>query len=74
VEASPKRTPTKAAKETPPASPTTSAIMGLVEAAAYLSVDESDILELLESKEIAGRRIGSNWKITKDAIDKYLNA
>jgi excisionase family DNA binding protein len=67
-----KQSPEKSPSLSPPTSP--SAIMGLVEAVAYLGVGESELLELLESKELPGKRIGANWKITKDAIDNYLNA
>lgn len=83
AETSPKRT-TKVSSDSlspplslplsPPLSPSASSIMGLIEAAAYLSVDDSDLLELLETKEIPGKKIGSNWRITREAIDRYLNA
>jgi len=70
-----KQTPEKeqlSPKPSPPVSP--SGVMGLVEATAYLSVEESELLELLESKKIPGKMIGSSWKITKEAIDNYLNS
>jgi excisionase family DNA binding protein len=48
-------------------------IFSLIEAAQYLKIEESEMLELLESKEVRGKKIGSKWRVTKDSIDKYLN-
>eukprot|EP00026_Physarum_polycephalum_P000431 Phypoly_transcript_00432.p1 GENE.Phypoly_transcript_00432~~Phypoly_transcript_00432.p1 ORF type:complete len:533 (+),score=108.98 Phypoly_transcript_00432:3173-4771(+) len=66
----PKSSPSK--KEAPN-SPSAS-IFGLIEAAKYLSIAESEMLVLVQNKEISGKKIGANWRITKDAIDKYLNS
>jgi excisionase family DNA binding protein len=48
--------------------------MDLAAAAAYLEVGEDDVLELLQNKDIQGKKIGSKWRITRDAIDRYLNS
>jgi len=70
-------TPTKQNEEvkgpTTPVTPNPN-IWDLAAAATYLGVDEDDVLQLLEAKEISGRRIGSKWRITKEAIDSYLNS
>jgi excisionase family DNA binding protein len=62
-------------KDIPPTSSTLStSILTLIEAAKYLSIEESELLDLLERKEFPGKKIGTNWRISKGAIDNYLNS
>jgi excisionase family DNA binding protein len=37
-----------------------------------LKVSEGDVLAILESGELAGKKIGSTWRIKRSALDEYL--
>jgi excisionase family DNA binding protein len=37
-----------------------------------LKVSEGDVLAILESGELAGKKIGSTWRIKRAALDEYL--
>jgi excisionase family DNA binding protein len=37
-----------------------------------LKVSEGDVLAILDSGELAGKKIGSTWRIKKSALDEYL--
>lgn len=55
--------------------PTASAtpdIMTLSEAAAYIRVGEEDVLAIIKSGELRAKKIGTNYRISKQAIDEYL--
>ncbi|GAB4561867.1 MAG: SPFH domain-containing protein [Anaerolineae bacterium] len=47
-------------------------VMTPAEAAAYLRVSEADVLSLIESGELKARRIGSQIRISKAALDDFL--
>ncbi|MBA2214188.1 helix-turn-helix domain-containing protein [Sellimonas intestinalis] len=47
-------------------------LMTVPELAEYLGVGRNRAYELLQSGEIKGFRIGSVWKVTKIAVDKYI--
>ena len=38
-----------------------------------LGVSEADVLSVLEKGELKGKKIGSSWRITRAAINKYLS-
>jgi excisionase family DNA binding protein len=38
-----------------------------------LKVSEGDVLAILEAGELAGKRIGSTWRIKKSALHEYLS-
>ncbi len=40
--------------------------------ANLLKVSEGDVLAILESGELAGKKIGSTWRIKRSAFDEYL--
>ncbi|HYT66684.1 MAG TPA: SPFH and helix-turn-helix domain-containing protein [Vicinamibacterales bacterium] len=40
--------------------------------ANVLKVSEGDVLAILESGELAGKKIGSTWRIKRSALDEYL--
>jgi excisionase family DNA binding protein len=40
--------------------------------AGALGVPESDVMAILESGELAGRKIGASWRIRRSALDQYL--
>jgi excisionase family DNA binding protein len=47
-------------------------LMGPAEAAKLLGVSETDVLSVLESGALKGKKIGSQWRITRAAINTYL--
>jgi len=68
-----------AAQSTPAAgaSPVTAGIpetVGPAEAAKALGVSEADVIASLESGDLKGKRIGSQWRITKAALAQFLQA
>jgi excisionase family DNA binding protein len=40
--------------------------------ANILKVSEGDVLAILESGELPGKKIGSTWRIKRSALDEYL--
>jgi excisionase family DNA binding protein len=55
------------------ASPETPDIMGVTEAAAYIGVEIEDVVALCDSGELKAKKIGSKYRISKKAIDEYMN-
>ena len=47
-------------------------VMTLEEAANYLKVSVEDVLSVIESGELKARKIGSQYRISKDAVDTFL--
>ena len=37
-----------------------------------LGVSEADVMAVLESGELKGKKIGSSWRITRAALNAYL--
>jgi len=56
------------------AAPATPDIMTLSEAAAYMRVGEEDVLEVIKSGELKAKKIGSSYRISKQAIDEFLSS
>lgn len=57
------------------ATPTVAAapeLLGPAEAAAALGVSLADVMTVLESGELKGKKIGTSWRITRTAINAYL--
>lgn len=52
----------------------TGEILTLAEAAAYLRVSESNLIELVRSQNLPGRSIGSDWRFLKSAIRLWLSS
>jgi excisionase family DNA binding protein len=46
--------------------------LGPAEAAKALGVSEADVVASLESGDLKGKRIGSQWRITKAALAQFL--
>jgi excisionase family DNA binding protein len=46
--------------------------LGPAEAAQALGVGEADVIASLESGDLKGKRIGSQWRITKAALAQFL--
>jgi excisionase family DNA binding protein len=49
-------------------------IMTLSEAAAYMRVGEDDVLAVIQSGELKAKKIGTSYRISKQAIDDYLSS
>jgi excisionase family DNA binding protein len=49
-------------------------IMTLSEAAAYIRVGEEDILEAIKAGQLKAKKIGSSYRISKQAIDEFLSS
>jgi excisionase family DNA binding protein len=47
-------------------------LLGPAEVAGLLGVSESDVLAVLESGELKGRKVGSAWRVKRSAVDEYL--
>jgi excisionase family DNA binding protein len=47
-------------------------VMTLPEAAAFLRVDEEELTAIAERGEVPGRRIGSEWRFSRDALLAWL--
>ena len=66
----------------PPAQPAASApagagtpeLFGPAQAAQLLGVSEEDVMAVLSSGELKGKKIGSTWRITRAAIDEFLKS
>jgi excisionase family DNA binding protein len=62
----------------PPPLPAAAASPGLPEllspsdAAQALGVSEADVLSVLESGDLKGKKIGASWRITRSALGEYL--
>jgi excisionase family DNA binding protein len=42
--------------------------------AQRLGVAEADVISSLEAGDLKGKRIGSQWRITRAAVDAFLNS
>jgi len=47
-------------------------VLTLAEVAAYLRVSETEIVELMRRKGMPGRKVGSEWRFLKAAIQEWL--
>jgi excisionase family DNA binding protein len=56
-----------------PATPSVPDVMTLEEAAAYLKVSTADVQAIIDSGELKARQVGSQYRISKDAIDSFLS-
>jgi excisionase family DNA binding protein len=48
-------------------------LLGPAEAARLLGVSEADVMAVLESGELKGKKIGSSWRITRAGLNAYLS-
>jgi len=51
----------------------TAEVLTLAEAALYLRLSESDVIELVRSQGLPGRFTGGEWRFLKAAIQKWLS-
>ena len=42
--------------------------------AQLLGVGESDVLSILEAGDLKGKRIGTQWRVTREAVNSYLRS
>jgi excisionase family DNA binding protein len=59
---------------TPTATPALPDLLSPADAARALGVSEADVTAVLESGELKGKKIGSSWRITRGALDAYLDS
>ena len=50
------------------------ALLSPAEAAQQLGVSEADVLQSLEAGDLKGKKIGSAWRITRAAMDEFLQS
>jgi len=56
------------------AAASTPGVMTLEEAAAYLKVSPADVQAAIDAGDLKAKKIGSQYRIAKDAIDAYLSS
>jgi excisionase family DNA binding protein len=54
------------------AAPVIPEIMTLSEAAQYMRVGEEDVLEVIKTGELKAKKIGTSYRVSKQAIDDFL--
>jgi excisionase family DNA binding protein len=64
--------PVAAAAAAAPAAAPAMELMNPAQVAQVLGVAESDVLAELDAGTLKGRKIGTQWRITKDAVDAFL--
>ena len=52
----------------------TPALLSPAEAAQVLGVSEADVLQSLDAGDLKGKKIGATWRITRAALDAFLNS
>jgi excisionase family DNA binding protein len=57
-----------------PSTPPMPELLGVAEAAQALGVADTDVIAVLESGELKGKKIGSTWRISRAALTEYLGA
>jgi excisionase family DNA binding protein len=48
-------------------------LLAPADVAKALGVPETDVMSILESGELAGKKIGTSWRIKRSALDEYLS-
>jgi excisionase family DNA binding protein len=46
--------------------------VGPADAARALGVSEADVVASLEAGDLKGKRIGTQWRITRNALSEFL--
>jgi excisionase family DNA binding protein len=49
-------------------------LLSPAEAAQALGVSEADVMTVLESGELKGKKIGASWRISRAALTAYMSA
>ena len=50
------------------------ALMNPSQVAQMLGVAESDVLSILEAGDLKGKKIGTQWRVTREAVNTYLHS
>ena len=61
----------------PPSAPASSEggqLMNPSQVAQMLGVAESDVLSSLEAGDLKGKKIGTQWRVTHDAVNTFLRS
>jgi len=66
--------PTMAAAPAFSGYPATPDIMNVSEAAQYMRISVTEVLQLIESKQLRAQRVGDQYRISKEAIRTFLNS
>lgn len=64
----------KSAHKVPAADVPSGEVLTLSEAAAYLKLTEADVLRLVDEQALPARRLGSEWRFLKTAIQDWLRS
>jgi len=48
-------------------------LLSPAEAAQTLGVSEADVMTVLESGDLKGKKIGSSWRISRAALTAYMS-
>jgi excisionase family DNA binding protein len=48
-------------------------VLTLAEAAAYLRLPDTEVVELVQMQDMPGRRAGTEWRFLKSAIQEWLS-
>ena len=68
----PAATPAAPAAAAPAAASGIPETLGPADAAKALGVSEADVIASLEAGDLKGKKIGSQWRITRAAINQFL--
>ena len=68
------QTPGVATPTSTPSPSDAAALMNPSQVAQMLGVAESDVLSILEAGDLKGKKIGTQWRVTRDAINSYLRS
>ena len=48
-------------------------VLSPAEVASMLKVTEPDVIASLEAGDLKGKRIGSQWRVTRSAVDQFMH-
>ncbi len=75
MQAPPQQPPAQQAAPTPPAGGGPAPeVMTPSEAASYLKVSEADIMSMIQGGQIKAKQMGTQYRISKKALDDFLNS
>ncbi len=49
-------------------------IMGVTDAAEYIGVSVEDVVQMCSSGELKAKKIGSQYRLSKSAIDEFMKS
>jgi excisionase family DNA binding protein len=47
-------------------------VLGPAEVATMLNVTEADVIASLDAGDLKGKRIGSQWRVTRSAVEQFM--